>query len=1042
MRVGNYRLGIDLGTNSLGWALIRLDDDDTPQGIIRLGSRIFSDGRNPKDGQSLAVMRRVPRQQRRRRDRFLKRQSRLMQQLISMGLMPADEQSRKDLERLDPYELRARGITESLTPSELGRAIFHLNQRRGFKSNRRTDKSEANEKGKIASAVARVQAELDEQGFPTLGVYLHARRQQGKTVRARLNGEGAKASYELYLHRDMVAQEFDLLWARQASYAPTALTPEYGQMLRDTLLFQRPLKPVRPGKCSFNSTEDRLPQAHPLVQRLRILQDLNHLRYTSPGQSAQALTLEQRNAVFEKLLRQKTMGFPAIKKAAGIPANSLVNLESERRDKLLGDATAGVLAKPEFFGDAWYGFSVDTQVELVSLLQNEEDERAVVERLIKMGVAPEQAAHISDKAVLPPGYGRLGSSAARSIVEQLLNKVTSYAEAVIAAGYTEHYQASDEVLESLPYYGSVLASQVGGGSGDPRDKNEELIHGKIANPTVHIGLNQLRKVINEIIGKYGHPRQIAIELARELKLSRDKKIERDRQYAQNQKANDEYRKDIEKAGFAVTHDSMLRMRLWHEMSRNPLERCCVYTGEHISIHRLLSNDGGVHIDHVLPFSRTLDDSAGNKVLCMRQANSFKRNMTPHEAFAHAPAGYDWEAILARAQGLPYSKRKKFAADAMQRYNTEERDFLARQLTDTAYLARVSRQYLECICPRNKIWSNPGQLTALLRNKWGLNRQLSENGVKNRDDHRHHAVDALVIALIDRSLLQKVAAASARADREGQNNLIDRMPEPWSNFHLTVTNAVSHIVVSHKPDHGPEAALHNDTAYGLVGTDAKGVSTVRHRVPLDGFDKREKLNAIVDQNLRADIERAINGSADGKAMKAALAAFSGSTGVRRVRIEERLRVIPIKNREGDIYKAYKGDGNYCYEIFRLPNGRWDGEIISSFEANQNVYRDFRKNKKRFRLDGFSGKPLVMRICRDDILAVNDTGGRRIMRVAMLSDGIITLAEHMEGGNLRERDRSKDDDFKYMYKSPNALQKLNARAAIITPLGFVYDPGFKP
>src|SRR6185437_5021873 len=136
-----YRLGIDIGTNSLGWCAIDLDRDGAPRGIRRIGVRIFSDGRDPQSGTSLAVDRRGPRQQRRRRDRLIARRDRLMDALIRHGLMPAVEGERKRLQEADPYELRARGLDEALTLHELGRALFHLDQRRGFKSNRKTDRA-------------------------------------------------------------------------------------------------------------------------------------------------------------------------------------------------------------------------------------------------------------------------------------------------------------------------------------------------------------------------------------------------------------------------------------------------------------------------------------------------------------------------------------------------------------------------------------------------------------------------------------------------------------------------------------------------------------------------------------------------------------------------------------------------------------------------------------------------------------------------------------------------------------------------------------
>jgi len=122
-----YRLGIDIGTNSLGWCALDLDREGRPKGIRKIGVRIFSDGRDPR-GTSLAVDRRMARGARRRRDRFVDRRADLMKALIRHGLMPAGPAERKALEALDPYELRARGLDELLNPHHFGRAIFHLNQ--------------------------------------------------------------------------------------------------------------------------------------------------------------------------------------------------------------------------------------------------------------------------------------------------------------------------------------------------------------------------------------------------------------------------------------------------------------------------------------------------------------------------------------------------------------------------------------------------------------------------------------------------------------------------------------------------------------------------------------------------------------------------------------------------------------------------------------------------------------------------------------------------------------------------------------------------
>jgi len=147
------RLGLDIGTNSIGWWIYATDGGEITS-VVDGGVRIFSDGRDPKSGASLAVDRRLARSQRRRRDRYLRRKAALMKRMAEAGLMPADPQDAKALERLDPYALRASGLDEALLLTHFGRALFHLNQRRGFKSNRKTDRGD-NESGKIKDATKR-----------------------------------------------------------------------------------------------------------------------------------------------------------------------------------------------------------------------------------------------------------------------------------------------------------------------------------------------------------------------------------------------------------------------------------------------------------------------------------------------------------------------------------------------------------------------------------------------------------------------------------------------------------------------------------------------------------------------------------------------------------------------------------------------------------------------------------------------------------------------------------------------------------------------
>lgn len=148
----DYRLGLDIGTNSVGWSVLELDSSNNPCRIEAAGVRIFSEGRNPRNKATLKAERRTARSARRRRDRFKQRQKYLLSELTEHGLFPSSEEERKALQLLNPLELRAKALTEKLPLHHVGRALFHLNQRRGFKSNRK-DRSEETTSGKVSGSV-------------------------------------------------------------------------------------------------------------------------------------------------------------------------------------------------------------------------------------------------------------------------------------------------------------------------------------------------------------------------------------------------------------------------------------------------------------------------------------------------------------------------------------------------------------------------------------------------------------------------------------------------------------------------------------------------------------------------------------------------------------------------------------------------------------------------------------------------------------------------------------------------------------------------
>ncbi len=1081
-----YRLSLDLGTNSLGWCLLELDDRNSAIRIITAGVRIFGDGRNPKDGSSLAVMRRGPRQIRRRRDRYLGRRDRLMAALIKHGLMPQTETERKALEHLDPYELRAKGLDAPVSLFELGRAIFHLNQRRGFKSNRRVDKGADDDSGKIKSAIKHMQGEMKDKRAKTTGEYFYQLHKDRKPVRARLHGEGAKASYDFYPDRGLTAQEFDLLWEKQKSFHPSALSDAVGDEIKDILLYQRPLKPVRPGKCTFEPHEERAPWALPLAQRKRILEELNKLRIRERGQTDKPLTLAQRNLLADELSHKKELSFKKMREKLKLSSAITFTDESEKRKDLKGDETAVRLSKKECFGKAWFNLPPAVQNEIVERLLNDADEAGLIAWLCDAHGLTPKAAKTTANVTLPDGHASLGRTALGKIVPELENEneVVVYSEAVKRAGYHHSDFRDGEIFASLPYYGIPLERYVAFGSGIPEDSDEKR-YGKIANPTVHVGLNQVRKLVNALIARYGHPEEIVLEVARELKNSLKKRKEIEDEQKNNQQRNDYYRQEMTKMGIADTGENRMRMRLWEELNRkDALDRRCPYSGDQISLRRLFTEE--VEIDHILPFSKTLDNSAANRTVSMRWANRIKGNRAPYDAFSSNPyPKIIWQDILDRAESLPGNKQWRFQPDAMQRFEKEE-GFLARQLTDTQYLSRITKEYLSKVCDPNKVWVTPGRLTAMLRGRWGLNSILSDHNRKNRTDHRHHAIDAIVIGVTDRGLLNKISRAAGAAEAQHLERLLEDMPEPFPNFRDHVKEKVQAILVSHKPDHGRQGALHEDSAYGIIknpsSAETAAGATLVYRKALTSLTPGE-IKRIRDTTIRNHLLELTNGKSE-KELKqflselaAASAQPSGSgtywghaipedkTGKSLKRWKEHIRkqnilqaeahkleplnnsrhlrlvkvesgFIPIRDKAGNAYKAVIGGDNHHIDFYTLTDGALGFESASTFDVNQKNYAP------RWPHDHPHAK-LYMRLHKGDLIKLEHDGQEKLLRVFSLKPAgkQLALAEHFESGQLQKRHDDQDDPFRWVLLSFSQLPTRRARRITVDISGNLHDPGFE-
>jgi len=1063
------RFSFDLGTQSIGWAVFVIDDclaSPRAAGLHDCGVRIFDDSRNPKDEKPLGEQRRSPRSVRRRRDRFLQRRQRVMQMLMGFGLLPADLKARLALANLDPYRLRGAALDRVLSPHELGRAILHLNQRRGFKSNRKTDSDDADDKGMIASANERLAEAMRAVGANTFGQFLWQRHRgpdgrasprNRQPVRIRLDGEGRDALYAFYPTRAMLEAEFNAIVAAQRTHHPQLLSDDQVELLRREIFFQRPLKVPKRGKCTFVPSEERLPRTLPSVEARVIYEAVNNLRYGVGIRVDTKLNAPQRDSIIEKLLQGDNVTAAQLRKITGAPADARFQIASGEINGLKDyhARTARKLCAEEAFGPAWHALPLKSKDEIVSKLIGEEDDETLRDWLIKEhGLSTQRARKVASLS-FEPGTASLGATANAAVLSQLMAvDVPTYSEAVKRAGEAreEKWHHSDidnpELREFLPYYAQVLDRQVLPGSHAPNDDELEAEHGRIANPTVHRCLRQLQKLVNALIRKHGKPAQIVIEVARDLKLGEKQKAEHRRTNKLNRDANESRRAELDTKGIQTSADALLRLRLYEEQSRaGDGVALCPYSLEPIEREDLLSDK--VEVDHILPYSRTFDDSPANKVVCFRHANRDKHRLSPHGAFGDRP---NWAEIETRARVLPANKRWRFAEDAMERFENEERDFTERQLNETRYISKLARAYLTVVAGKGNVYVTTGQMTAMLRRRWRLNtilrgdNQPDEEPVRKvRDDHRHHAVDAIVIGAIDRPLLNEMSRRAGEFEGEGRDwRITDAAPEePFPGYAEKAKQLVREIIVSRKPDHGKGGALHEETAYGIVKDkdEADEIGNLVTRKPVTALSVGE-VDCVRDPVLRREIQVVVKPFrddkgkvSDEKGFKVALKNFAGQRdvpgrvqGVRRVRIGKAQNdFVSIKGRQsGEVYKALIAGENHHMDIVQMRDGSWQAFGTTRFEVNQRGWRPLWEREKR-------GGKLVMRLHKGDAVEVQRNGERQILVVNSLrpSKPDLVMSQHMEGGDFSKR--AKIGDNPEIIVGLKRLREWNARAVHIDILG---------
>lgn len=823
----SYILGLDIGSNSVGWAAIDLDKGQ----FHGAGVRIFPEGvdrdttgtEKPKN-----LQRRVARGHRRQIARRARRKALLRQAIRECGWW--DDNSDQQLVGVDPYFLRAKALDERLTLPELARVLMHLNQRRGFLSNRKADRGRANENSETLQEISQLQNDIVESGARTLGEYFYKLRmddpEQGRGLRVRGR----------HTHRLMFLQEFEQIWESQRRFYPDILTEElrFGSRGRQEypkepvprkrtggvtflqefgfhglLFFQRSLywpKSVV-GRCELEPREKRCERADRASQKFRLLNEVNNLKLIPQSGEPRDLFPAERLKLRAYLSGRKEATFDQIREELGFFEGDGFNLEAGKRTRLDGMPIDSTLANKKFFGKAWKAKPEEEKDTIVRSLLDDEEPEILRKGVSDWGLNEDVARALAqiDLTAIVRGY----ASYSRVAILKLLPH--------LEAGY--RMMSKDGDPSALALAGYLRPDQKQGAQGTEIPLPSE----KIVNPLVRQAIYEVRKVVHAVIKEWGMPKAIHVELAREVQGTPERRQDQidkmRRQEARRREAADFARE----RGVAPTRDTIERYLLWREQG----EDCAYsYPPRAISPNQLFS--GEVDVDHILPYSRSLDDSLMNKVLVFRSENHAKANQTVWEWVGTSnPEKYD--SILQRARNLPVDIRNRKRIK-LQTKDVVLEQFLNRQLTDTAYITTQVLDLLKCLEGVDVV-PVKGQCTAELRHMWGLNSVLRDDGLnlKNREDHRHHAVDAVVIALTSRSTLQTLARV--RGTKE-------QLTPPWADFRNDVETAIGWIKVSHKAVRDLSGALHEETIYGPTSKPHRANSSNAERPHASGWIEEE------------------------------------------------------------------------------------------------------------------------------------------------------------------------------------------------------------
>jgi CRISPR-associated endonuclease Csn1 len=817
-----WRLGLDLGIGSCGWAIV--EETGAVSGrIVALGVRMFDVPETGKERTPTSQLRRQHRGMRRVLRRRRQRMNELRQLFREHGLIPDESRDALKSPGLDPWVLRAAALERQLAGPELAIALGHIARHRGFKSNSKRDRG-ANAPKDSSDMLKAIEATRER-----LKSYRSVGEMFAKDPEYALRKRNRDGDYTRSILRDDQEREARLIFDSQRRKGNAAATEELERRFIELAFFQRPLADSedKVGDCPFELGEKRAARRSYSFELFRYLSRLAALRIRS-GRIDRPLTAEELTAASDDFGALRGMTFKRLRKLLdlndGDRFNGVPFEEEGKRDVTAraGDTAPGTYALRNVLGPSFQTLlSAPEKLDRIAfVLSFREDTASIKLGLESIGLEPLILSALM-KGVEDGEFaafsraGHLSAKACRNIIPHLKRGLV-YSDACKAAGY-DHARREETNLDA------------------------------INKPVARKALTECLKQVRAIVREYGLPGRIHVELARDVGRSKAERDEISRGIERRNKEKDKHRaefKEVVGVDPAGSED-LMRFELWKEQNGR-----CLYTDQPIHPNAIVATDNSVQVDHILPWSRSGDDSFVNKTLCLASANQKKRGMTPFEWIGRDEKR--WDAYVARVESLKTMKGRKKRNYLLKDTAVLEEKFRPRNLGDTRYATRLLADALKRLYPDDgtrRVFARPGPLTDRLRRGWGI-QSLKKDAEGNRvDDDRHHALDALIVAATSESALQRLTAAFRESEQSGGHRDFARLDPPWPGFVAEAREKLAQVFVSRAERRRARGEAHAATIRQIAERD--GQQIVYERKSVDALTDKD-LERIKDPERNAKL----------------------------------------------------------------------------------------------------------------------------------------------------------------------------------------------